>query len=219
MFSVLAAAGLSSVLMIGDSHLATPTYLTTSLHDALQAKGVQVHTIGVCGTNPSDWLKTAQGTCGGAERIGTAKATVTGSKAATQPIGQLIAKDKPALVVIVIGDTIGGYSNPSFPKTWAWQQVSGLTKAIAATGTPCVWVGPAWGSEGGKYKKTFSRVREVNAFLAGNVAPCTYVDSTQLSKPGEWATTDGQHFTVSGYQQWGAALAKKIEALPTFPKK
>lgn len=209
---------LASVLIIGGSHLATPDYLISSLHDALQSKGAIVHTIGVCGTNPGDWLQKTQSTCGGAERLGKAQPVLTGASAYTQPIDELIAKDKPALIVIVSNDNIAGYENPAFPKAWAWQQVSGLTKAISATGTACVWVGPAWGTEGGKFKKTFARVQQVSSFLASNVAPCTYIDSTKFSKPGEWATTDGQHFTKVGYDHWGKAIAKQIETLPAFAK-
>jgi len=208
----------SSILIIGGSHLATPNYLISSLHDALQANGATVHTIGVCGTTPGDWLTETPGTCGGAERIGTAKATVTGSKAATQPIGKLIAQEKPALVVVVIGDNIAGYDNPNFPKAWAWQQVRSLTKAISATNTPCVWIGPSWGNEGGHYSRTFARVQLVSKFLETGAAPCRYIDSLKLSKPGEWATTDGQHLTAVGYQRWGAALAKQIGALPAKDK-
>ncbi len=74
-----------------------------------------------------------------------------------------------------MGDTIGGYKQPTFPRAWAWQQVTALTKEIGATGVKCAWVGPAWGSEGGKFGKTFDRVRETSEFLANNVAPCTYV--------------------------------------------
>ncbi|QEI07412.1 SGNH/GDSL hydrolase family protein [Pigmentiphaga aceris] len=208
----------ASVLIIGGSHLATPNYLISSLHDALQAKGATVHTLGVCGTTPSDWLKETAGTCGGAERVGKTTPTVLGAKAVTQPIGQLISKDKPALVVVVIGDNIAGYGNPGFPKAWAWQQVSSLTKAIAATNTPCVWIGPTWGNEGGHYNRTFPRVQMVSKFLETGVAPCRYIDSLKLSKQGEWPTTDGQHLTATGYRHWGEALAKEISAVPASGK-
>ena len=55
-------------------------------------------------------------------------------KASTTP-KELIAKDKPDLVLIVIGDTMAGYDKPSFPKAWIWQQTTSLTKVIGATGT------------------------------------------------------------------------------------
>ena len=51
----------------------------------------------------------------------------------------------------------------------------------------------------------------MSAFLAANVAPCSYVDSLKFSKPGEWATTDGQHLNVQAYQKWGAAISAELE--------
>lgn len=202
-------AGLS-ILIIGDSHLATPFYLIGSLHDNLLKQGAQVHTIGVCGSVPTDWLTVTPGTCGGAERVGNGKAITTGAAAKTTPITQLIASEKPDLVLIVLGDTMAGYTKPAFPKTWAWQQTTALAKAIGATGTKCAWVGPAWGTEGGKFGKTFARVELTSKFLAANVAPCTYIDSLKFSKPGQWATDDGQHFTGPGYKLWADAIAKAI---------
>ena len=201
-----------TILMIGDSHLATPDYLIATLHNDLVAQGANVHTLGVCGANAGDWLKATPGTCGGAERRGSEKAVVLGGKAATVPISQLLATDKPDLVLIVMGDTMASYTKPAFPKAWLWQQTTGLTKAIAANGTRCVWVGPNWGTEGGKYGKTFERVRTTSDFLASNVAPCTYVDSLKFSKPGQWRTIDGQHFTTSGYKEWGQAIADAVSA-------
>ena len=203
-----------TILMIGDSHLATPDYLIATLHNDLVAQGANVHTLGVCGANAGDWLKTTPGTCGGAERRGSEKAVVLGGKAATVPISQLLATDKPDLVLIVMGDTMASYTKPAFPKAWAWQSVTNLTKAISATGTKCVWVGPAWGKEGGMYKKNAQRTQLMSQFLAANVAPCTYVDSLKMSEPGQWVTTDGQHFTVAGYKAWGNAIADAMAKLP-----
>jgi hypothetical protein len=206
-------AGLS-ILMIGDSHLATPYYLIGTLQDDLIQQGAKVHSIGVCGSTAGDWLISTPGTCGGAERIGKDKAVVRGQAAATTPITKLIATEKPDLVIIVLGDTMAGYTKPDFPKTWAWQQTTSLVKAISSTGTKCAWVGPAWGSEGGKYGKTYARVELMSKFLAVNTTPCTYIDSLKFSKPGQWATTDGQHLTGPGYKLWGDAIAKALEKQP-----
>lgn len=54
----------------------------------------------------------------------------------------------------------------------------------------------------------------MSSFLATNVAPCTYIDSLTFSKPGEWITTDGQHFTIDGYQKWAKAIGGALSALP-----
>lgn len=203
-------AGLT-ILIVGDSHLATPSYLIGSLHDALLKQGAKsVHTLGVCGSTPAEWLAVTPGACGGAERVGSGKAVVAGAAAKTQPIAQLIAKDKPDLVVLIFGDTMAGYTKPDFPKAWAWQQTTSLVNAVAATHTKCAWVGPTWGSEGGKYGKTFPRVQVTSRFLEANVSPCRYIDSLKFSKPKQWATVDGQHLTPPGYQQWGEAIAQAL---------
>ncbi|MBB3258150.1 hypothetical protein F4827_003018 [Paraburkholderia bannensis] len=205
-------AGLS-ILIVGDSHLSEPGYLIDTLQDQLVAAGAQVHTYGVCGSTPGDWVKSVPGTCGGATRAGKAPLVID-HNAKTQPIDQLIAANKANLVIVVEGDTIGGYGKDDFPKTWAWQQVTALTQDLAASKTACVWVGPVWGTEGGKYQKTFARVKQLSSFLATNVAPCSYIDSTTFSKPGEWATVDGQHLTTTGYKYWGGDIMKALEKLP-----
>jgi len=206
-------AGLT-ILMIGDSHLATPDYLIKSLHDNLVQQGAQVHSLGICGANAGDWLKATPGTCGGTERRGTEKPVVLGSKAATRPIGDLIKADKPDLVVVVMGDTMASYTKPAFPKAWLWQQTTSFAKEIANTGAKCVWVGPNWGTEGGKYGKTYARVELTSKFLAANVAPCDYVDSLKFSKQGEWATVDGQHLTAPGYLAWSKKISEEIVKAP-----
>ncbi|MFC4279100.1 SGNH/GDSL hydrolase family protein [Achromobacter aloeverae] len=210
-------AGLT-ILVVGDSHLGYPGYLIDTLQDNLLANGAkQVHTVGVCGSTPADWLTATPGTCGGAERIGKSP-MVRKETISTTPISQLLATDKPDLVIVVMGDTMGGYGKDVFPKTWAWQQTTGLTKAIAANKTACVWVGPPWGSPGGKYNKTFGRVQQVSSFLATNVAPCEYIDTTKMSKPGEWGSTDGQHLTTTAYKAWGKDISDALVQLPGVKK-
>lgn len=203
-----------SILIIGDSHLATPDYLIGSLHDELLKKGAQVHTLGVCGAQAGDWLKVSPGgSCGGAERRGSEKAVVLRGAASTKPIGELIASEKPDLVLVVLGDTMAAYDKPALQRAWVWQQTTKLVQAISATGTQCAWVGPNWGSEGGKYGKTYARVEQVSNLLASNVAPCSYIDSLKLSKKGQWATVDGQHLTAAGYRQWGQAISNALETI------
>ena len=207
-------AGLT-VLMIGDSHLTTSDYLISSLHDNLVRQGAAVHSLGICGANAADWIVATTGTCGGAERKDRGKAERLGAAASTVPIRTLIERDKPNLVIVVMGDTMAGYKNPDLPKSWIWQQVSGLTKEIASTKTTCVWVGPAFAPEGGSYGKTFTRVRQMSAMLAANVAPCAYIDSLKFTTPTTaWPTTDGQHFLPDGYKQWGDAIFKTLVELP-----
>ncbi|MGT2432138.1 SGNH/GDSL hydrolase family protein [Cupriavidus basilensis] len=211
-------AGLS-ILIIGDSHLSAPGYLISSLHGDLTKQGAVVHTIGVCGAHPAAWIKTTPSDCGGAERVGTAAPTVyAGTAARTVSIARLVQSEHPNLILVVMGDTMAAYNQAVFPQNWIWQQVSQLTEALGKTGTACAWVGPAWGSEGGKFKKSFARAKQMSDFLASNVSPCTYIDSLAMSKPGQWPTIDGQHFTSAGYRSWGAEITKSVLQLPVARK-
>ncbi len=209
-----------SLVVIGDSHLADPSYLMGAMHDQLTQKGAKVHSVGVCGSMPADWVKTTPSDCGRAERVGDAPKGVRIEGGATTPIKDLIASSKANAVIVVTGDTIGSYKNPEFPKAWAYQQVTALTKAIAETGTACYWVGPGWSNQPGRYGKTNERVQTVNAFLTENSSPCTYIDSTKMSQPGEWKTTDGQHYNSTAYRAWSAGIVSAIEgAMATNPVK
>ncbi len=206
----------AAVLMIGDSHLSKPDYLIGPLHSELTRQGAVVHSLSACGVVADDWLHSAKALCG-AERIGTGAVMTSGSNASTRPVKTLVAANKSQLVIVVMGDTMAGYKS-EFPRAWAWQQVTSLSKEIASTGAACIWVGPPWGSEGGQYGKTYARVKVMSDFLAANVGPCAYVDSLKLSKQGQWATVDGQHFTTDGYKAWSQAIAKAIGELPDVKK-
>lgn len=208
-------AGLS-FLVLGESHMIYE--LRDNLYNDLAARGAtQTHIVGACGASAIDWIKPKVVDCGAVKK-GKAAATVTGPGTQTQAIGQLIAADKPDVVVVIIGDTMGSYDNPAFPKAWAWQGVSSLVKAISATKTPCVWVGPAYGKAGGKYNKQDDRVERAARFLSSAVSPCTYVDSLKFAKPGQWRTFDGQHFTPDGYAAWSKAIVGELGGMPQIQK-
>jgi hypothetical protein len=217
-FSVSAAASVLlglSVLVIGESHLTLNNHLREPLvQDLLEQGAAHVHVVGACGASPARWLTSTQVDCG-ADQVDKGRPTVLGKDARTTPITQLIQADKPNLVVVIEGDTMGSYDKPVFPKIWAWQEVTSLTKAIADTHTACVWVGPGWGNPSGQFAKSDNRVRELSAFLANNVAPCTYIDSTSFAKPGQWQTLDGEHYTQMGYVAWGKAIVNAMGASPT----
>ncbi len=209
-------AGLA-MLVIGESHLSQANYLINPLYENLSAQGAKVHAIGACGASAGDWLKSISVPCGGDRSSSTgATAAIKGRDAVTTPIKQLIATDKPDVVVIIIGDTMASYDKPAFPRAWAWQGVTSLAKEVAATKTTCVWVGPPWGQPGGKYQKNDPRVELISGFLASNVAPCIYIDSLKFSKPGQWTTLDGQHFSLAGYKAWSEAISLAISDLPAI---
>ena len=208
-------AGLT-VLIIGDSHMVTVKELAlknliVTLHDDLIQQGANVHSIGICGTVPLNWTTTPEeGICGGAERIGTGPVKLLEKNVKAPPIKMLFQTDKPDLVLVVMGDTMADYKKPDFPKVWFWQQVSGLTREIAAAKIPCAWIGPPWGTEGGRSGKTFERAKLISATLSKSVAPCVFIDSQKYSKPGAWPTMDGVHYNDKGYLQWGQDIANSI---------
>jgi hypothetical protein len=207
-----------AVLVIGESHMSLPSYLLDPLTESLTNQGAKVYAYGACGASAGDWLKKIQVPCG-AKKVGSEKATVKGSDATTTPIKDLISFDKPDIVLVIIGDTMASYGKP-FPQAWAWQGVTSLAKEISSTNTPCIWVGPAWGKEGGKYGKNNDRVKFFSTFLANNVSPCEYVESTKFSNIGDWATIDGQHLTPAGYKSWSSKITQSVLNSPlTKPKK
>lgn len=207
--NALLLAGLT-VLVIGDSHMAEPDYLISRLHAALTSRGAVVHSHGACGLPAGDWLRRKPSTCGAASQSGAEPARAfPGKEGSTTPFAELHAAVKPDVVVVVIADAMGDYLKPDLPKAWIWQQVTGLTRAIRERNTPCVWVGPPWGT-GGRFGKTFDRVTLYSDYLADIVAPCAYVDSRKFSKPGEWPTADGLHFDKAGYEAWAQGIAGEV---------
>ncbi len=213
----LLLAGLT-VLMIGDSHLTTKDYLITTLHDDLMQQGAKVFSYGSCGTPSGSWMKTTHAECGTAYRLENGPVRERRSEAAImKPLPDLMSLHHPDLLVVVNGDTMASYQKPELPKAWVREQVKTLTDGIKSSGVRCVWVGPAWGNEGGDNGKNYPRVKELSDFLADNVAPCIYINSLTMSKPGEWppiqhgdGTFDGQHFANEGYRAWGTAITSQI---------
>lgn len=216
----LLLAGLT-VLVIGDSHMLTRDSLITTLHDELRQQGARVYSFGACGMPSGAWMKRIRPACGSAFRLDDGPVRERASEAAfTRPLPEMVAEYHPDLIVVVNGDTMGGYKSPSIAKSWVRDEVKTLTDGIKASGAACVWVGPAWGSEGGIYGKTFVKVQQMSDFLADIVAPCIYISSIAMSKPGAWPTIagDGQHFTVAGYRAWGSAIAKQIVSSDVLEK-
>ena len=210
-----------SLVIIGESHLADPTYLIGPMHTQLVQMGAKVHSVGVCGATPGNWVTKTPSDCGRADRVNADPVAVrVEAGAATTPIKDLIGNAKANAIIVVSGDTIGSYKAAEFPKSWAYQQVTALTKAIAETGATCYWVGPGWSNIPGRFGKTHERVKLVNSFLAENTSPCTYIDSTKMSQPGEWKTIDGQHYNSASYRAWSSAIVSALEsAMITNPPK
>ena len=204
----LALAGLI-ILIIGDSHLASKDFLLASLHANLVAQGATVHSYGVCGANPHDWIARSTLSCGRGERHNLEEPAIdTSPKVKTWSLPELLVRYHPDLLIVELGDNMAGYGVlPELPRDGIVGQVRELLGPIQARRVPCLWVGPPWGSEGGPSNKTFARVRELSDELAVVVAPCRYVDSLKFSQPGQWPTFDGEHLKPDGYRIWGADIA------------
>jgi len=207
----LALAGLI-VLMIGDSHLAAKDFLLASLHSALEEQGGNVHSYGVCGSMPHDWVAQTTLSCGRGQRHNMEEPEIEKTdKSKVWSLAALLRRYHPDLLIVELGDNMAGYGVlPELPKDWITQQIKALLVPVRADHLPCLWVGPAWGTEGGTSKKNFARVKELSDFLSGQVAPCHYVDSLKFSKPGEWPTYDGEHLTTDSYQIWGNDIAGEV---------
>lgn len=210
-----------SILILGESHMSIANYLVSDLPDDLVEQGAKVYSYGACGASAGDWLKVKSVPCA-ATRVDTGTIRERPADiASTQPIDKLIQKHHPNLILLVMGDTMASYDDKEIPKSWVWQSVSSLTADIKAQGIRCIWVGPAWGDNGGKYKKNNARVKEFSDYLSTIVAPCTYIDSLTFSKIGEWKTFDGEHFDKWGYEHWAKAITDSLispEILPTLKR-
>lgn len=203
-----ALAGLV-VLIIGDSHMAVKDFLLGSLPDALLNQGAIVHSYGVCGSQPHDWVAQTELSCGRAERHNADEPIVDKSpKVKTWSLEKLIKLHHPNLLIVELGDNMAGYGIlPTLPKEWISFETMELLQPITAHHLPCIWVGPPWGTEGGPSNKTFARVHDLSDYLSTVVHPCRYVDSLRFSQPGEWATFDGEHLTPDSYRLWAADIA------------
>lgn len=205
----LLLAGLT-VVVLGDSHM-TQDHLIVTLHDSLMQQGAKVYSFGACGSPSADWMAKVQPPCGSAFRLDKGNVRNRVSEAgSTRPLPELVKEYHPDLIVVVNGDDMAGYKSPAIAKTWVWNQVNTLVAGVKSSGVSCVWVGPPWGSEGGSFGKTYSRVKEMSDYMADIVSPCIYLSSLKMSKPGEWKSEDGVHFMSAGYQAWGNAITSEI---------
>lgn len=199
------------ILMLGASHLATPGYFGTQLHNQLTDQGAIVHTLAVCGAFPSHWVSPSTGNCGSLEKVGMNPALfLIGKTPKTKSYLELVATDSPALVILVMGDSVANYTAPFMDKGWASHEVKKLVGTIEKSKVPCLFIGPPWGTDGGSSRKTNIRVKELSDLLKTSVKPCRYINSLELSRPGEWDTTDGLHFMQKGYIEWANRVMPEI---------
>lgn len=202
-----ALAGLV-ILAIGDSHL---VHMVMPFQEALEARGAAVNSYGMCGTMPEDWLAKATTQCM-AERHDKGPAIVKNTTQPTWLLSDLIDRNHPNLIVVELGDNLGGYgTTPALPRDVIAEQVKEFLAPIKARHLPCIWIGPPFGADTQLYHKTDARVRELSQYLAQTVsASCSYVDTTAMAAPRQWATYDGVHLTPEAYHRWSVAIADAV---------
>ena len=204
-----ALAGLV-ILTLGDSHM---LYMVSPLHEALEQQGAVVHSYGMCGAMPADWLTRTTAQCF-AERHDNGAAMVKNQPGPSWLLTDLLAKHQPNLIVIELADNMAGYGTlPALPRDLITTQVREVLGPIKARNLSCVWIGPPWGKDSTPYHKTELRTKELSQLLAQSVAPCTYIDTTSFAQPGEWSTIDGEHLTQPSYRKWGLDIAGAIVRL------
>jgi hypothetical protein len=204
-----ALAGLV-ILILGDSHM---TKMISPLHEALTDQGAVVHSYGMCGVQPEDWLARTTTLCT-AERHDKGAAVIKNQTQPTWLMTDLIAQTHPNLVVIELADNMAGYGTlTALPRDFITQQVNAFLGPIKARNLPCVWIGPPFGGDTPAYHKSDERVRELSQYLARGVAPCSYIDTTAFAGPGAWPTADGEHLTTTSYRAWSLDIAQAIVGL------
>ena len=104
------------VLMIGDSHLAYPGALVTTLQDLLVRQGANVTSYGACGAPAAVWANGGAASCGLAERVQFGPIKMDHSTAAPVPaISTLASSMHPGLIIICLGDTMAHYPEATMP--------------------------------------------------------------------------------------------------------
>jgi hypothetical protein len=203
-----ALAGLV-IVAIGDSQMMN---MLSNLHNQLESAGAVVYSYAVCGSTAADWISPSVTSCGTGEHQDKSPVVFDQKPHPGWNISDLIARHHPNLIIVELGDTMAGYGS-QMELPWIHDQITGLTGRIAANKVSCVWVGPAWGQDSGPYHKSVTRVQEMSKLLSTSVSPCSYVDSTTFSRPGEWQTRDGGHLEPDAYRKWAMGITNAIEQL------
>lgn len=175
----------TKVLEIGDSH--TVGVFGDELDSKLRGTGAQVATYASAGASADWFVKGTPTKYGYSERHadGSKSTTPYGQSHATPKLEQLIAKEKPQVIVVNLGANFRG-SGPAGIK----QQVSSLGEIAKKHNIPIVWVGPP---KSQKDNANSGTLQKFDQDMAAAVAPYgTYVASTPFVP--KYVGNDGLHF-------------------------
>lgn len=170
------------VLEIGDSH--TVGTFGQELDAKLRSTGAQVSTYASAGANPSDFVNGTGHKYGYWEKHadGSEKKVGYGTNAAPPNLEQLIAREKPQVILVNLGANFRG-GNPK-------AEVDKIGKIAKKHNIPLVWVGPP------KTREDSSNPSSIQAFdraMAEAVAPYgKYIPSSNLTP--KYSGGDGIHY-------------------------
>jgi len=186
----------NKVLVIGDSHTAG-TY-GDELDRLLRAKGAQVHTVGSSGASADNYISGKGTTVGYADHKVNGQTEKTASHA-TPKLEDLIAQDKPDVIVVNLGANFRG-AGPGGVKA----QVSKLGEIAKKHNIRMVWVGPPRTRDD---MANPSSLQKFDQDMQAAVKPYgDYISSAPFTP--EYAGSDGVHYGGSK----GTELAKKWAA-------
>lgn len=204
-FSLAKTAEAKSILLMGDSHSVGPFGRTL---DSLLRKlpDAQVRTVGSCGSIIR-WFYTGTPTSCGSLQIDRAGKISEATKAPTPLVQEMIAAEKPDLMIIELGaNYMVGY-----PEATLTRDVERLLEDVEAIGARCLWVSPP---DSRKY-------RDQRKILVARLEKlvkdrCQWFDSLQHTRYPDTGG-DGVHYNTSALnpiaKEWARQVAGAAEAL------
>lgn len=175
----------TKVLEIGDSH--TVGTFGDELDSKLRGTGAQVATYASAGASPNWFVNGTPTKYGYSERHtdGSKSTTPYGQSHATPKLEQLIAKEKPSVIVVNLGANFRGASSSGIK-----HEVSSIGEIAKKHGIPVVWVGPP---KSAKDNGNPSSLQNFDQQMKSAVAPYgTYVSSAPFIP--KYVGSDGIHF-------------------------
>jgi len=204
----LSVSAETRILVIGDSHT------TGTFKDGLLAKldaetDFRTAAYGSCGSSPQHWMgnpKNAFTTrCGYYTRDYAKKSPVPlPVKHLTPDLHELLASDKPDVVVIAMGtnqlaNSLGGSES-------AIADIIGLAKK---DGAKCIWVGPP--DVGAKAKGAANHAVFYDMLTrTTNRKGCSLVDSRPSTDPADVERVYWVHYSGNAGRSWGTAVGKRV---------
>ncbi len=202
-----AQANPKKILLIGDSHVAGPFGKTLdSLLRTLE--GTRVETYGVCGAIGSYFFDSTLTNCGYFyhQAEGDATSGLRNTKANAPNLPNLIADDRPDLVILELGSNYAkGYTYD-----FIVNDMKTTAEAAVKSGAQCLWVNMP---DTRKYRKNQKRIIEATHDAIDSL--CTFYDSTKVTRYPKYGG-DGLHYEdnasmVHQAEQWAHLVFNEVK--------